>query len=173
MLAFQGGGGQSGAGVATSLVKNNECGGGGGGGDGNSSGGGASPRQGVAGSPGSPTLQSQTATPTVSSDGNCVTGFTLLYSVTDAYQYGIYRDGALINQGTLNTIVQPSPYNTSFSYTDSNLALNITYKYDVVLTNKNGQQYRYPEMYAYTDCIKLDLKANNSDGPPQCFRCQR
>ena len=44
------------------------------------------------GASGSPTLQDQTATPIVSSDGNCTTGFTLNYSVTDAYQYAIYRD---------------------------------------------------------------------------------
>ena len=103
------------------------------------------------GAAGSPTLQSQTATP-IKSNESCTTGFTLSYNVTDAYQYGIYRDGNLINQGTLNTVVQPSPYNTSFSYEDNNLAPNTTYKYSVILTDKNGKQYKYPEMTAYTEC---------------------
>ena len=102
------------------------------------------------GAAGSPTLQSQTATPIV--QNSCTTGFILNYSVTDAYQYGIYRDGNLIKQGTLNTIVQPSPYNTSFSYTDSGLAPNTNYKYKLILTDKNGKQYQYPEMTAYTEC---------------------
>ena len=63
-----------------------ECGGDSGGG-----GGGAS---------GSPILQDQTATPIVNSDktGTCTTGFTLNYTVTDAYKAGIYRDGASIYQ---------------------------------------------------------------------------
>ena len=117
------------------------------------------------GAAGSPTLQNQTATPIISSDGNCTTGFTLNYSVTDAYQYGIYRDGNIVKQGTLNTIVQPSPYNTSFSYTDSTLAPNINYLYKLILTDKNGKQYQYPEMTGYTECIKLDLKVNGTDGP--------
>ena len=161
-------GGPSGGAIAVELVKNNNCDGGSTSSDQNGAGAGASPTpwQGAAGSP---TLQNQTASPAVSSDGNCVTGFTLSYNATDAYQYGIYRDGNLINQGTLNTIVQPSPYNTSFSYTDSNLAPNITYKYMVVLTDKNGGQYKYPELLAYTDCIKLDLKANDTDGPLNVF----
>ena len=117
------------------------------------------------GTSGSPTLQNQTATPIVSSDGNCTTGYTLSYSVTDAYQYAIYRDGNMVKQGTLNTIVQPSPYNTSFSYTDDNLAPNTTYTYILSLADKDGKQFRSPEMTAYTECIKLDLKVNGSDEP--------
>jgi hypothetical protein len=103
------------------------------------------------GAAGSPTLQNQTATP-IKSNESCTTGFTLSYSVTDAYQYGIYRDNNLINQGILNTVVQPSPYNTSFSYADNNLAPNVNYKYSLILTDKNGKQYSYPEMTAYTEC---------------------
>ncbi len=129
-------------------------------------GGGDTSSQGVAGSP---TLQNQTAAPIMSADGNCTTGFTLNYSVTDAYQYGIYRDGNLIKQGTFNTIVQPSPYNTSFSYQDNSLAPNTTYKYSVILTDKDGKQYSYPEMSAYSDCGKIDLKANGSDGPTSLY----
>ena len=52
------------------------------------------------GAAGSPILQDQTATPIVNSDktGTCTTGFTLNYTVTDAYKAGIYRDGASIYQ---------------------------------------------------------------------------
>ena len=52
------------------------------------------------GAAGSPTLQNQTATPIVNSDktGTCTTGFTLNYTVTDAYKAGIYRDGEQIYQ---------------------------------------------------------------------------
>ncbi|MCL5004719.1 MAG: hypothetical protein M1170_02120 [Patescibacteria group bacterium] len=121
------------------------------------------------GAAGSPTLQNQSATPIMSSDGNCITGYTLSYSVTDAYQYGIYRDGNLIKQGTLNTIVQPSPYNTSFSYTDNNLTPNKDIKYKLILIDKNGKQYQYPEMSVYTECIKLDLKMDNKDGARNYF----
>ena len=52
------------------------------------------------GAAGSPILQNQTATPIINSDktGTCTTGFTLNYTVTDAYRAGIYRDGAQIYQ---------------------------------------------------------------------------
>jgi hypothetical protein len=176
------------------------------------------------GAAGSPTLQNQTATP-IKSNESCTTGFTLSYSVTDAYQYGIYRDGNLLSQGFLGderkikcilneyggpedpacTIVEekpfydeygepyyrytynedgsvaskygiktyykkeyynwPSPHTSNFSYTDSGLAPNKDYKYDIILLDKNGKQYQYPEMTGYTECIKLDLKANGSDEP--------
>ena len=106
-----------------------------------------------------PTLNNQTATPIINSDktGTCTTGFTLNYSVTDAYQYGIYRDGNIIKQGTLNTIVQPSPYNTSFSYTDSTLAPNINYLYKLILTDKNGKQYQYPECNFSADPAVIEV----------------
>ncbi|MCL5004834.1 MAG: hypothetical protein M1170_02750 [Patescibacteria group bacterium] len=125
-----------------------------------------SPQQGVVGSP---TLQNQSATAIMSSDGNCTTGYALSYSVTDAYQYGIYRDGNLIKQATLNTIVQPSPYNTSFSYADNNVTPNKDIKYQLILTDKNGKQYRYPEINVYSECIKLDLKMDNKDGARNYF----
>ncbi len=144
-------GGSVGSGVAISL-SGKECG-----------------NSGSSGAVGSPTLQNQTATAIMSSDGNCTTGYTLSYSVTDAYQYGIYRDGNLIKQGTLSTTVQPSPYNTSFSYTDSNLEPNKNYKYKLILTDKNGKQYRYPEINVYSECIKLDLKMDNKDGARNYF----
>ena len=60
----------------------------------------------------------------------------------------------------------PSPYNYSFSYTDTNnIAPNKDYEYEVILLDKNGTQYRYPQLNAYSECIKLDLKINGSDGP--------
>ena len=115
---------------------------------------------------GSPTLLDSLATPIVSSDGNCTTGFTLDYSVTDAYQYVIYRDNNIIKQDTLSTTIQPSPYNTSFSYTDNNLTSNTNYQYNIILVDKNGTQYNdYPAIIGYTECIKLDLKVNDTDGP--------
>jgi len=185
------------------------------------------------GAAGSPILQNQTATPIVNSDktGTCTTGFTLNYTVTDAYKAGIYRDGASIYQsgflgdervshhpvsywgngkilffpdctpdetlaydldgkpvydykydshGNLISKKQrvnvftctkkeyyswPSPHNYSFSYTDSGLAPNKDYKYELVLMDLNGKQYRYPQLNAYTECIKLDLKVNGTDGP--------
>jgi len=185
------------------------------------------------GAAGSPILQDQTATPIVNSDktGTCTTGFTLNYTVTDAYKAGIYRDGASIYQsgflgdervshpmvsydeygnlefpsdctpdetlaydsdgnpiydykydsdGNLISKKQrvnvltctkkeyyswPSPHNYSFSYTDSGLAPNKDYKYELVLMDLNGKQYRYPQLNAYSECIKLDLKVNDTDGP--------
>ena len=176
------------------------------------------------GTPGSPTLTSQTATPIV--QNSCTTGFILNYETIDALQYGIYRNGNLISQGFLgeerrsqcwgnldengqNTdsscvaeeepfynedgqpfykytynedgsvaskkgnvkyykteyFNYPSPHTSNFSYTDSGLAPNKDYKYDIILLDRNGTQYRYPEMTAYTECIKLDLKADGRDGP--------
>ena len=102
------------------------------------------------GTSGSPTLNSQTATPI--SQNSCITGFTLSYSVTDAYQYGIYRNNNLITQGTLSEAVQPSPFNSQFSYNDTGLAPSTDYAYEVSLTNKDGQQFRYPTMNIHTDC---------------------
>ena len=103
------------------------------------------------GASGSPTLNSQTATPIKQND-SCIVGFTLSYSVTDAYQYAIYRDGNLITQATLSSTVQPSPFNSSFSYDDINLAPATTYIYKLVLVSKDGQQFNYPEMNPYTEC---------------------
>ena len=100
---------------------------------------------------GSPTLNSQIATP-IKSNESCTTGFTLSYSVTDAYQYAIYRDGNLITQATLSSTVQPSPFNSSFSYDDTNLAPATTYIYKLVLVSKDGEQFSYPEMNPYTEC---------------------
>lgn len=179
------------------------------------------------GTAGSPTLQNQTATPIMSADGTCTTGFTLNYSVTDAYKYAIYRDKQQIYQsgflgdtrkkkcftdeygnpeGDCPVVEEepigynddgtpyyeivydsdgnyigkrgrkvyyrneyytwPSPYNYSFSYTDTNnIAPNKDYEYEVILLDKNGTQYRYPQLNAYSECIKLDLKINGSDGP--------
>ncbi len=62
-------------------------------------GGGGAPAVAQQGTPNSPVLVNQTATPIV--QGYCTTGFNLSYDVTDAYQYAIYRDGSLINQGVL------------------------------------------------------------------------
>ena len=173
------------------------------------------------GAAGSPILQNQTATPIINSDktGTCTTGFTLNYTVTDAYRAGIYRDGAQIYQsgflgdervshpmvsydeygnlefpsdctpdetlaydsdGNLISKKQrvnvltctkkeyyswPSPHNYSFSYTDSGLAPNKDYKYELVLMDLNAKQFRYPPINAYSECIKLDLKVNDTDGP--------
>ncbi len=197
------------------------------------------------GTAGSPTLQNQSATPIVSSDGTCTTGFTLNYTVTDAYKYAIYRDDKQIyHSGFLgdekevcggtgpggigrvsdcdggynedgdfspptapgcfakenpvydedgrpiyeykydrdgNVIEQkqkvnkqickkeyytwPSPHNYSFSYTDSGLAPNKDYKYELILMDSKGKQFRYPELNAYSECIKLDLKVNGRDEP--------
>ena len=160
---------------------------------------------------GSPTLQSQTATPIV--QNSCTTGFILNYETIDALKYGIYRDGNLISQGFLgeerttrcwadewggydsgcfvvvgepildeygqlqyvtkygddgsiiskklltNDFYQkteyfnyPSPHTSNFSYTDANLAPNTTYKYDIILLDRNGTQYRYPELRGDTKC---------------------
>lgn len=62
-------------------------------------GGSGAPAAAQQGTPNSPVLVNQTATPIV--QGYCTTGFNLSYDVTDAYQYAIYRDGSLINQGVL------------------------------------------------------------------------
>lgn len=105
----------------------------------------------------SPTLQDQSNEPLMSADGACTTGYKLSYSVTDAYQYGIYRNNALIKSAVLNQHVQPSPYNESFSYTDNDIEPNKDYEYEVILFDKNGKQYRYPRMNVYSECIKLNL----------------
>jgi hypothetical protein len=102
------------------------------------------------GTPGSPTLNSQTAAPI--SQNNCITGFTLSYSVTDAYQYGIYRNNNLITQATLSEAIQPSPFNSQFSYNDTGLVPSTDYIYELSLTNKDGQQFRYPTMTVRTEC---------------------
>ena len=54
---------------------------------------------------------------------------------------------------------------TVFPNTDSGLAPNKDYKYELVLMDLNGKQYRYPQLNAYSECIKLDLKVNDTDGP--------
>ena len=59
----------------------------------------------------------------------------------------------------------PSPHTSNFSYTDNGLAPNKDYKYEVILLDRNGTQYRYPQLNAYSECIKLDLKINGTDGP--------
>ena len=46
----------------------------------------------------------------------------------------------------------PSPHISNFSYTDSNLTPNTTYKYDIILLDRNGTQYRYPELRGDTKC---------------------
>ncbi|MEK7069442.1 MAG: hypothetical protein AAB962_00070, partial [Patescibacteria group bacterium] len=100
--------------------------------------------------------------PVYDSDGNPV------------YDYKHDSDGNIIEKKqrvriTRCTLTEyfnyPSPHTSSFSYTDSGLAPNTDYKYDIILLDRNGTQYRYPEMNAYTECIKLDLKVNGSDEP--------
>ncbi len=46
----------------------------------------------------------------------------------------------------------PSPHTSNFSYTDSGLAPNKDYKYDIILLDRNGTQFRYPQMNAFTTC---------------------
>jgi len=59
----------------------------------------------------------------------------------------------------------PSPHTSNFSYTDSGLAPNKDYKYDIILLDRNGKEFRFSSMNLYTECIKLDLKVNGTDGP--------
>ena len=55
----------------------------------------------------------------------------------------------------------PSPHTSNFSYTDTNVEPNKDIKYDIILLDRKGTQYRYPEMSVYSECIKLELKLNS------------
>ena len=90
------------------------------------------------------------------------------------YEYKYDSDGNLIEKKQkVNKQIckktyyaKPSPYNYSFSYTDnSNIEPNKDYKYELVLMDMYGKQFRYPQLNAYSECIKLDLKVNGSDEP--------
>lgn len=87
------------------------------------------------------------------------------------YRYTYNEDGSVASKYGIKTYYKkeyynwPSPHTSNFSYTDSGLAPNKDYKYEVILLDKNGTQYRYPQLNAYTECIKLDLKVNGSDEP--------
>jgi len=59
----------------------------------------------------------------------------------------------------------PSPHTSNFSYTDTNIEPNRDYKYDIILLDRNGKEFRFDTMNAYSECIKLDLKINGYDNP--------
>jgi hypothetical protein len=87
------------------------------------------------------------------------------------YRYAYNEDGSIASKkGNIKYYKKeyyswPSPHTSNFSYTDSGLAPNKDYKYDLILLDKNGTQYRYPQLNAYSECIKLDLKVNGGDEP--------
>lgn len=88
--------------------------------------------------PGSPTLVNEDYTATCDS-------VSLTYDVTNANQYGIYRDGGLVSQGNASGL-------SKITYTDSGLTPHTTYRYSLLMTNNQGEQFQYPEMDGYTKC---------------------
>jgi hypothetical protein len=87
---------------------------------------------------GSPTLINEDYTATC-------TSVSLTYDISGANQYGIYRDGSLINQGNASGL-------SKITYTDSGLTPHTSYRYVLVMTDNNGVQSQYPEINAYTKC---------------------
>jgi len=107
---------------------------------------------------------------------DCTPDETLAYDSDGEpiYDYKYDSDGNLISKKQRVNVFTctekkyysyPSPHTSNFSYTDTGLAPNKDYKYDIILVDKYGKQYRYPQLNAYSECIKLDLKANGSDEP--------
>jgi len=88
------------------------------------------------------------------------------------YYQNIYdSDGNVIGQRGRRTYYKkeywsyPSPHTSNFSYTDTNIEPNKDYKYDIILLDRNGKEFRFDTMNAYSECIKLDLKINGYDNP--------
>ncbi|OGI98989.1 hypothetical protein A3H53_01095 [Candidatus Nomurabacteria bacterium RIFCSPLOWO2_02_FULL_40_10] len=103
-----------------------------------------------AGTPGSPVLLNENYTATCNS-------VSLTYDVSGANQYGIYRDGNLINQGSAQGL-------SKIIYTDSNLNKQATYAYQLIMTDNQGTQFQYPVMNAYTKCLsQCSFTTNKSE----------
>lgn len=97
------------------------------------------------GAAGSPVLTNEFFTATCNS-------VSLTYDISGANQYGIYRiapgetSSSLINQGSASGL-------TKITYTDTAVVPHVTYQYVLVLTNDSGQQFQYPPINAYTNCL--------------------
>ncbi len=113
-----------------------------------SSGGSGSGQQ--AGAQGSPILTNENYTATCNS-------VSLTYDISGGNQYGIYRDDNLINQGSARGL-------SRIAYTDSSLNKQTTFKYVLMMTNDQGQQFQYPPINAYTKCLsQCSFSTNKSE----------
>lgn len=91
------------------------------------------------GAAGSPVVTNESFTATCNS-------VSLTYDISNANQYGIYRDGNLVTSGNAQGL-------SKITYTDTNLAKQTYYQYVLVMTDNQGQQFQYPPINAYTKCL--------------------